>query len=109
MTDQLSRLAGHGLSWTCLGAVLLFLLSASSRGDEWPQFMGPNGTGFSAEKGLAKAWPAGGAKELWTVPLRPGYGGASIFEGSVYVLDRVDRQKDVLRVLDLATGKEKWT
>jgi outer membrane protein assembly factor BamB len=76
---------------------------------DWPQFRGPKGEGTSAEKGLARAWPAGGPKVLWTVPLGPGYGGAAIWEGSVYLLDRVNRQKDVLRVLDLASGKETWT
>lgn len=71
--------------------------------------MGPNGNGVSAEKGLARAWPSGGPKVLWTADLSPGYGGASIYEGSVYLMDRVDRQKDVMRVFDLATGKESWT
>src|SRR5260370_11730227 len=26
-------------------------------GAEWPQFMGPNGDGTSAEEGLARIWP----------------------------------------------------
>ncbi len=71
--------------------------------------MGLNGNGTSEEKGLARSWPAEGPKVLWTVPLGPGYGGAAIRDGKVYVLDRVDRQKDVLRCLDLASGKEEWT
>jgi outer membrane protein assembly factor BamB len=76
---------------------------------DWPQFMGPNGDGTSTEKGLARSWPSDGPKVLWTVPLGPGYGGASIRDGKVYLLDRVDRQQDVLRCLDLTTGKEDWT
>ena len=39
----------------------------------------------------------------------PGYGGAAIRDGKVYVLDRVDKKKDVLRCLDLVSGKEEWT
>jgi len=39
----------------------------------------------------------------------PGYGGAAIRDGKVYVLDRVDKKKDVLRCLDLGSGKEEWT
>jgi outer membrane protein assembly factor BamB len=76
---------------------------------DWPQFMGPNGDGTSLEKGLACAWPAGGPKVLWTVPMGPGYGGAAIRDGSVYVLDRTGHDQDVLRVLDLASGKENWS
>ncbi len=75
---------------------------------DWPQFMGPNGDGTSAEKGLARSWPAEGPKVLWTVAVGPGYGGAAIRDGQVYMLDRVDRQRDVLRCLDLGTGKEEW-
>ena len=71
--------------------------------------MGPDGNGTSVEKGLARSWPETGPKVLWTVPLGPGYGGAAIRDGEVYVLDRVDRQKDVLRCFDLQTGKENWT
>ena len=78
-------------------------------GADWPQFMGPNGDGTSAEKGLLRAWPADGPKVLWTVAMGPGYGGAAIRDGKVYVLDRVDHQKDVLRCLDLGSGKEEWT
>jgi outer membrane protein assembly factor BamB len=82
---------------------------ASARAADWPQFMGSNGNGTSAEKGLARSWSADGPEVLWTLPLGPGYGGASIRDGKVYALDRVDRQKDVLRCLDLETGKEDWT
>ena len=78
-------------------------------GADWPQFMGPNGDGTSAEKGLLRAWPADGPKVLWTFAMGPGYGGAAIRDGKVYVLDRVDKKKDVLRCLDLGSGKEEWT
>lgn len=87
---------------------MLLGAGGASAGD-WHQFMGPNGDGTSSEKGLARSWPAGGPKVLWAVPLGPGYGGASILDGKVYLMDRVDRQKDVLRCLDLGTGKEEWT
>ncbi len=90
-------------------ALPLVALALSAAAADWPQFMGPKGDGTSVEKGLARSWPAGGPKVLWTVPLGPGYGGAAIRGAEVFLLDRVDKQKDVLRVLDLATGKEKWS
>jgi outer membrane protein assembly factor BamB len=83
--------------------------AALAAGADWPQFMGPNGDGTSAEKGLLRAWPADGPKVLWTFAMGPGYGGAAIRDGKVYVLDRVDKKKDILRCLDLGTGKEEWT
>ena len=91
-----------------LGMIAVGSLAASVCASDWPQFMGPRGDGTSPEKGLLDAWPAEGPKVLWTVPLGPGYGGAAIREGKVYVLDRVDEKDDVLRCLDLASGKEEW-
>lgn len=76
---------------------------------DWPQFLGPQGNATSSEKGLQRAWDAAGPKVLWTIPLGPGYGGAAIRDGEVYLLDRVNETRDVLRCLDLASGKEKWT
>ena len=38
--------------------------------------------------------------------LGTGYGGAVVEGGKVYLLDRVNDQQDVLRCIDLATGKE---
>src|SRR5262249_50721634 len=36
------------------------------RGDDWPQWRGPNRDGISQEKGLLKEWPNGGPQLLWT-------------------------------------------
>jgi len=82
---------------------------------DWPQFQGPDRNGMSAETGLLKTWPAGGPKVLWRIELGAGYGPASIYQGEIFVLDRVggsrtgSDKKDVLRCLELTTGKEKWT
>jgi outer membrane protein assembly factor BamB len=90
--------------------MLLLVLEAvsSAGGTDWPQFMGPNGDGSSLEKGLLRVWPNGGPKVVWTVPLGKGFGGAAIRDGKVYILDRLERKQDILRCLDLATGKEQW-
>jgi len=95
----------------CIGLTLVLaaMLAAPASADDWPQFLGPHRNATSAEKGLMRAWPEGGPKVLWTVPVGPGYGGAAIRDGKVYWLDRVDNQKEVLRCLDLQTGAEEWT
>jgi outer membrane protein assembly factor BamB len=87
---------------------LLVPFAATLNAGDWHQFMGPNGDGTSPEKGLLRAFPADGPKVLWTVPLGPGYGGPAVRDGKVYLLDRVERQKDVLRCLELNTGREIW-
>src|SRR5687768_16218598 len=76
---------------------------------EWPRFLGPAGTGV-VEKGepIARSWPQGGPKELWSIKVGEGYGGASIADGKVYLLDRRDNKQDIFRVLDLKTGQTVW-
>jgi len=75
---------------------------------EWPQFLGPSRDATSPEKGLMRSWPEGGPKVLWTVRTGPGYGGAAVRDGQVYMMDRERGRTDILRVFDLATGKELW-
>ena len=76
---------------------------------DWPQYLGPGRNGHSPEKALATSWPKKGPKVLWTQPMGKGFAGVAIRDGKVYVLDRVDSQKDVLRCFDLANGNELWT
>ena len=93
---------------TILIAIILMVTACSSLAD-WPQYLGPNRNAISPEKGLLRSWPQAGPKVLWTVPLGPGYGGAAVSDGKVYVLDRIRSKQDVLRCLDLLTGKEQWS
>ncbi len=89
-------------------AVIVMMMTGSALAD-WLQYLGPNRNATSPEKGLLRSWPQAGPKLLWTVPLGPGYGGAAVSDGKVYVLDRIRSKQDVLRCLDLATGEEQWT
>lgn len=93
---------------TLIVAALVGIVGGAARGD-WPQFGGPDRNGISPETGMARAWPAEGPKELWKVSLGVGFGPPAIQGGKVYILDRQDDKQDVLRCLDLQTGKEEWT
>ncbi|MBI1374220.1 MAG: PQQ-binding-like beta-propeller repeat protein [Phycisphaera sp.] len=81
----------------------------ASRAGEWPGFLGPNRDAVSTEKNIAVKWPETGPKVLWTKDLGWGYGGAAVVDGEVFVLDRNPEEGDVLRVLDLNSGDEKWS
>jgi outer membrane protein assembly factor BamB len=109
LTKYSPNLLFHRLNHSWGWLVVYGAAASLACGADWPQFMGANGDGTSAETGLARSWPVDGPKVLWTVPVGPGYGGAAIRDGKVYLVDRINRQKDVLRVLELATGKEDWT
>lgn len=88
---------------------LVGAVSARSADADWPQFLGPMRDGTTTAAGLARQWPPEGPKQRWRVPLGVGYGGAAIHNGQVFVLDRVDNQRDVMRVFDLKSGEELWT
>lgn len=94
-----------------IAALTIFLLFAANfaYASDWPQYLGPNRNAVSGEKGLLRSWPAEGPKVLWTIPLGEGFGGPAISEGKVYVYDRVEDKTNILRCLDLLTGKEEWT
>jgi len=98
------------LSRTLTALCLALGLSASLlQAQDWPRFLGPDGTGASTETGLAKSWPEGGPKVLWTVPLGAGFAGPAVLDNEVFILDRPNDKEDVLRCLSLADGKELWS
>jgi outer membrane protein assembly factor BamB len=80
---------------------------ATSSSSDWPQWLGPNRNGISAEIGLLKSWPATGPKILWRIRLGEGYSGVSIFQGRAYTLFSQGEDEFVV-CLDAATGKEIW-
>jgi outer membrane protein assembly factor BamB len=75
---------------------------------DWPRLGGPGASWVSAETNLAHSWLAEGPPVLWTTDVAEGFAGAAVYERKVYVLDRAGNQQDVLRCLDLASGKELW-
>jgi outer membrane protein assembly factor BamB len=97
--------------WTkffVLCLVMTLLGGSSAAYGDWAQFGGPDRNNSSPETGLSRTWPDKGPKVLWTISLGAGYGSPSVRDGEVYVLDRPDRAKDVLRCLSLETGEELW-
>ena len=91
-------------------STLILIFASSSLAGDWPQFLGPDRNATSAEKGLARRWPAAGPKVLWTTKTGIGFGGAAIVGKEVFILDRdAGGRQDVLRCLSLTNGSEKWS
>ena len=74
---------------------------------EWPQFLGPQRNGISAEAGLLKAWPADGPTEVWRSSGGPGMSGLAISRGHVVTLIHREGKQTVI-ALDARTGKPQW-
>jgi len=89
--------------------IFITMLGVCSVRADWPQYLGPNRNATSDEKGLLRSWPAEGPKVLWTIDLGPGFGGAAVSDGKVYLLDRIGNEQDIFRCLDLGTGREQWS
>jgi outer membrane protein assembly factor BamB len=75
---------------------------------DWPQYLGPDRNASAKNEKISINWPETGPEKLWEDTVGSGFGGASIHNGEVFILDRIDGEKDVLRCFDINTGKEMW-
>jgi outer membrane protein assembly factor BamB len=106
-------------TWLLLGTATFV------RGDDWPQWLGPQRDGVWREEGLLEKFPAGGPKVLWRAPLGGGYAGPAVAGGKVYVTDRIldpgqgdpnnpfqrtnSKGKERVLCLDSKSGAVLWT
>jgi outer membrane protein assembly factor BamB len=70
--------------------------------------MGANQNGVSNETGWLAKWPAGGPKVAWKANVGVGFSAPAIANGKLYIMGGKDN-KDTVRCLDAATGKELWS
>jgi len=85
------------------------LLSTMAFSAEWPQFRGIQADGCSPEQGINKAWNEKAPAVLWQIPLGDnGHAGPAVAGGKVFIIDHQGDQ-DVVRAIDIATGKDVWT
>lgn len=66
----------------------LFLAIASVRGDDWPQWLGPERDGVWRETGILEKFPPE-APVRWRAKAGAGYSGPAVSKGRVYVTGRV--------------------
>lgn len=83
-------------------------LTASSLAEDWPQWMGPDRDGLSAETGLLQAWPEGGPERVWLFKdCGLGYSGPAIVDGKMFIMGSRGGVEQLL-CLDAASGDELW-
>jgi len=88
--------------------IALLSLSISALAADWPRFRGPKGDGISPEVGINKNWAQKKPETLWTFSMSDdGYAGPSVAGGRVFITDH-QGDKDVLRALEIASGKQVW-
>src|SRR5216684_3559631 len=67
---------------------VLLVAACCARGDDWPQWLGPQRDGIWRETGILEKLPEGGPKVRWRHPIGPGYTGPAVAQRRVYVMDR---------------------
>ncbi len=88
--------------------ILTLLFTGCQNASDWNQYLGPDRNATITGTSILHSWPEQGPKELWSLPIGEGYGGAAIFDGEVFILDREKGEADILRCIDLETGEEIW-
>ena len=92
----------------CYIFLVFFVFSFIAVAD-WPQFLGPDRTGQVMDSSLTDDLVTRAPKELWTVSVGEGFGGAAISKGDVFILDRENDENDIIRCIELKSGNKKWS
>lgn len=93
---------GWLLTFTSLTSALF-----SARGDDWPQWRGPQRNGISQETGWAFQWPDEGPKVAWRAKVGLGYSTFVVAGGRAYTVGHAQGQ-DTVFCFDADSGKEIW-
>ena len=86
---------------------MLALAAKDGQAADWPQFLGPNRDGISAETGLLSEWTDESVAEVWRAEGGGGMSGLAIRDGKlVTLIQNAGRQRIV--AYDSATGERLW-
>lgn len=88
----------------CVVAAATLIAHAQTSSADWPQWRGPQRDGSVA--GLPAQWPDA-LKKQWEVPVGTGHSSPVVSGNRVVVFTR-QGDDEVVRALDLASGKEVW-
>jgi outer membrane protein assembly factor BamB len=76
-------------------------------GEDWPEFLGPRGTGISGETGLLKQWPAKGPPVVWKMRVGTGYSAPSIRGNRLVLFHRLGHE-EIIECYAADTGEWEW-
>ncbi len=91
--------------------ILSVFLSATLLGADWPRWRGPAGDGTWNPPNVPKDFASREPERLWKAPIGAGYGGVTMSDGRVYVMDRPKSPENTERVLcfEAETGQVLWS
>ena len=75
--------------------------------DDWPQFLGPNADGNSAETGLLDTFPSGGPPVNWSRQIGSGYSAPSVVGEQLILFHRMGKE-EIIEALNVKEGESIW-
>src|ERR1035438_7424171 len=78
-------------------AFAIWLAPLALQAADWPQFLGPDRNGISAETNLAGAWPAEGPPLRWKKDIGQGFSGPVVARGKLILFHRKADQEIIDR------------
>jgi outer membrane protein assembly factor BamB len=106
-TDIRLKTAASVPRFACFAICLTTLALLHVHAEDWPQFLGPNRNGATAETKLASTWPKEGPPVLWERKVGEGFSGLVVNAGRLILFHRLDG-KEAVECLDAKTGKALW-
>ena len=87
---------------------LLLVSSGWADNQDWSQWRGQTRDGVSEGAAWPQALDENHLKSVWKVDLDPSYSGPIIQNGLVYTTETANKEREVVRAYDLASGNEQW-
>ena len=87
--------------------ISFILLSTNIFADDWPQFLGPNRDGISAETGLLEKFPTNGPSIVWQKEIGTGYSAPSVRGNKLVLFHRVGNE-EVVEAFGATNGAAIW-
>jgi len=88
------------------------LAPIAARGEDWPQWRGPNRDSVWNETGILETFPPDGLKVRWRVPVGIGFSSPIVARGRVFLTDSVlarPNASERVQAFDELTGKLLWS
>jgi outer membrane protein assembly factor BamB len=85
----------------------IWLAALALQAADWPQFLGPDRNGISAETNLAGAWPSASPPVRWKKEIGQGFSGPVVARGKLILFHRKADQ-EIIDCLDARTGGDLW-
>jgi len=82
-------------------------LGTRTKGQDWPQFLGPGQDNKSIEKGIITHWGKDGPNQVWSMVVGQGYSAPTTSRGRLFFFDRLKNEAR-LSCLEAETGKLIW-